>query len=119
MGKARALKLGIVKGIATVAGAVAKNMPAKCPFCKMKFNVHALLLDEKNTGIPAATVITSHIKNCIMIHAPDKKIRHSCGEQISIGELDDHLKAKHGYVEYNGEMLTAEEFEQKKGETKL
>jgi hypothetical protein len=50
VGKARALKLGIVKGVATVATKVVSNMPMKCPVCGLKFNLQALFVEEKAGG---------------------------------------------------------------------
>ncbi len=111
MGKARALKLGIVKGISTVATKIASNMPLKCPVCGMKFNVQSLFLDEKNGGDPALQVVNDHIKMCIGRAAPGKTIKHGCGQEISIEQLDEHLKTVHGYIMYNNEMLSPEEYE--------
>ena len=111
MGKLKALKLGIIKGVAHTAGALADHVPAKCPFCGYRWNVRDLILQESSTGEPAQKVITEHIKACMAIRAPNQKIKHSCGQEISITELDDHLRAVHGWNDVDFEYRKVEKNE--------
>jgi hypothetical protein len=109
LGKARALKLGIVKGVAKAGTAFASNMPLKCPVCHTKFNLQDLFIQEKNGGPKAIEAINDHMRMCIGRAAPGKVIKHSCGEEISIEQLDDHLLAKHQFVRINGRMMSPDE----------
>jgi hypothetical protein len=111
MGKARALKLGITKGVVKAVVAVASHMPAQCPICRQKFDMKQLMIDEKLPGgVPAEEVVSEHIRNCIIMFYPQKTITHGCGQKITMGELNEHLRTVHGWTE--------EQFKYRKSEGK-
>src|SRR5712691_8274284 len=72
MGKARALKLGIVKGVATIAKVVLPDT-YKCPVCKYIFTAYDVALEAKTTGKSAEEIVAGHIKDCIARVYPNQK----------------------------------------------
>ena len=100
MGKAKALRLGIPKGVAHVATAVLPKS-YKCPVCKYEFKAYDVALESKNTGISPEQIVAGHIKSCIQQRFPNQKSEClMCKEKgkttkLTIRELDEHILQCH------------------------
>ena len=100
MGKAKALKLGIIKGVQHVAAVVLPDT-YKCPVCKFQFTAYDVALEAKETGKSAEEIVAGHIKNCIATRFPNQKSEClMCKERgkttkLKISELDDHMAQCH------------------------
>ncbi len=100
MGRAKALRLGIVKGLQHTA---AKVLPKewKCPICKYQFNAYDVAVESKETGISPEEIVAGHIKSCIRIRFPNQKSKcYDCSKQgktttLTISELDKHVAEYH------------------------
>ncbi len=100
MGKARALKLGIIAGVEHVAK-VALPSTWKCPICKYQFNAYDVAVEAKETGRSAEEIVAEHIKSCISSRFPGSK--SECWEckrkgkttMLKISELDAHIEKEH------------------------
>ncbi len=93
MGKARALKLGITKGIASVATVVLPKS-FKCPVCKFQFNAYDVALQSKTEGILAEQIVAGHVIQCIgslkgSAQCPD------CGQMIKGKDFKEHMETVH------------------------
>jgi hypothetical protein len=100
MGKVKALKLGIVKGVQHVASVVLPDT-YKCPVCKYIFTAHDVALEAKTTGKSAEEIVAGHIKDCIARMYPNSKSEClMCKERgkttmLKISELDQHIAQCH------------------------
>ncbi len=95
MGRARALKLGITKGIQTVAR-VTLPQTMKCPICKYQFTAYEVAVEAKSTGISAEEIVGSHIEQCIRARFPGKKSQcFFCHKDFTIDELREHVEKEH------------------------
>lgn len=95
MGKARALRLGITKGVAKVGMAVLPTT-YKCPLCKYQFNAYDVALEAKNTGVSAEEIIGEHILQCIKAFMPERlNSCPDCGEKIKGKDFADHMHSRH------------------------
>jgi rubredoxin len=93
LGKARALKLGIVKGVATVAK-VALPQTFKCPICKFEMKAYDVAVEAKETGKSAEEIVGKHIMGCIgslkgSAQCPD------CGKNVRGKDFEEHMKKEH------------------------
>jgi len=100
MGKARALRLGIVKGLKRSALAILPKT-YKCPICKFQFNAYDVALEAKERNIDPETIVAGHIKSCIQSAYPNQKSDClMCKEEgrttkLKISELDAHIAKEH------------------------
>ena len=93
MGKARALKLGIIKGASRV---VTSALPQtwKCPICKLQFKAFDVAVESKQTGKPAEEIVGNHIVGCIArlkgaAQCPD------CGKTVKGKDFKEHMETIH------------------------
>lgn len=104
MGKAKALKLGIIKGVEHVAKAVLPQN-YKCPICKFEFKAYDVTHEAKESGRSPEEIVAGHIKNCIAQRFPNQKSEcqecHKVGKttKLKMAKLDDHLRTEHGWKE--------------------
>jgi len=112
LGKARALKLGIVKGVRHAASEVAKNVSWKCPVCKTKFNAYDLKKQAVEEGEEPETILARHVELCIRSQFPGYK--SACGictgfkdpwrldkseMKFTMDELQEHMRIVHGHAD--------------------
>ena len=93
MGKARALRLGITKGLSRTASLVLPKS-FSCPVCKFQFNAYDVALRSKTEGISAEEIVAGHIMGCIaqlkgQAQCPD------CGKSVKGKDFKEHMDKEH------------------------
>ena len=93
MGKAKALRLGIQKGLQHTASLVLPKS-FHCPVCKFQFNAYDVALQSKTEGISAEEIVAGHVIQCIgslkgQAQCPD------CGQMIKGKDFKEHMDKNH------------------------
>jgi rubredoxin len=93
MGKMKALKLGITKGIAHTASVVLPKI-WHCPICKMEFKAFDIAVQSKELGVSPEQIIGEHITGCIArlkgaAQCPD------CGKTVKGKDFKEHMEKTH------------------------
>jgi endogenous inhibitor of DNA gyrase (YacG/DUF329 family) len=93
LGRAKALRLGIVKGVKrTVSVVLPKTW--KCPICKYEFKAYDVAVESKESGKSPEEIVAGHIMICIgslrgQAPCPD------CGKMVKGKEFEVHMKTLH------------------------
>ena len=93
MGKASALRRGIMKGIEHVAK-ITLPQNFSCPICKFQFNAYDVALQSKTEGFSAEQIVGQHIVQCIgslkgSAQCPD------CGKSVKGKDFKEHMDTIH------------------------
>ena|SRR5713101_1390929 len=93
MGKAKALRLGIMKGIQHTASVVLPKT-FSCPVCKYQFKAFDVAVEAKEKNISAEEIVAGHIMGCIgslkgQAQCPD------CGQMIKGKDFKEHMDREH------------------------
>jgi hypothetical protein len=104
MGKASALRRGIVKGIAHTASVVLPKT-YHCPICKLEFKAYDVAVEAKETGVSPDNIVAGHVLQCARARFPNMKSEcwecHKIGKtkKLTASELNEHLIGEHGYTQ--------------------
>jgi len=102
LGRARALKLGITKGLSRTAQVVLPKA-YKCPVCKYEFKAFDVAVESKNTGKSAELIVAGHVIQCIgrlggQAQCPD------CGKSVKGKDFKEHMDINHPMKNEQGEF---------------
>jgi len=103
MGKARALRLGIKKGVQHTVSVVARTvggavLPSgwKCPICHYQFDAVEVKKESVASGRSPESILAEHIETCIRSRFPNMKSKcYFCGKKFTIDELKEHVEKEH------------------------